>query len=35
VFYATDINDIEEYLKTYYIEVKINPGSVDDQDVHY
>ncbi|MFT5963849.1 MAG: hypothetical protein ACI9L6_000564 [Flavobacterium sp.] len=33
VQYATDLNDIEEYLKTYYIEVKNNPGSVDDQDV--
>jgi hypothetical protein len=33
VQYATDLNDIEEYLKTYYIEVKNNPGSVGDQDV--
>lgn len=33
VQYATDITDIEEYLKTYYITVVDNSGFVDDQDV--
>ena len=33
VQYATDIADIEEYLKTYYISVTNNPGKTDDQDV--
>lgn len=33
VQYATDITDIEEYLKTYYITVVDHPGFVDDQDV--
>jgi hypothetical protein len=33
VQYATDINDIEEYLKTNYITVVNNPGATDDQDV--
>lgn len=31
--YATDITDIEEYLKTYYITIVDHPGFVDDQDV--
>ncbi|MNE20023.1 hypothetical protein D3C80_1131250 [compost metagenome] len=31
--YATDIADIEEYLKTYYITVTNNPGQQNDQDV--
>jgi hypothetical protein len=33
VQYATDLSDDWRYLKTYYIEVKNNSGSVDDQDV--
>lgn len=33
VQYATDITDIEEYLKTNYITVVNQPGSADDQDV--
>jgi len=33
VQYATDLNDIEEYLKTNYITVVNNPGAIDDQDV--
>jgi hypothetical protein len=33
VQYATDITDIEEYLKTYYITVVDHAGFVDDQDV--
>ncbi len=33
VQYATDIADIEEYLKTYYITVTNNPGKTDDQNV--
>jgi hypothetical protein len=31
--YATDLTDIEEYLKTNYITVVNHPGFVDDQDV--
>ena len=33
--YATDIADIEEYLKTYYITVVDHPGFQDDQDVTF
>ena len=33
VQYATDITNIEEYLKTYSIDIIDNPGSPDDQDV--
>lgn len=33
VQYASDITDIEEYLKTYYITVVNHPGLSDDQDV--
>src|SRR3970040_2164420 len=35
VQYATDITNIEEYLKTYYITVVDHAGFVDDQDVTY
>ncbi len=35
VQYATDITDIEEYLKTYYITVVDHPGFADDQDVTF
>jgi hypothetical protein len=35
VQYATDLKDIEEYLKTYYITVTNNPGESDDQDVTF
>jgi hypothetical protein len=33
VQYASDITDIEEYLKTYYITVVDHAGFADDQDV--
>jgi len=33
VQYTTDISDIEEYLKTFYITVVDHPGFVDDKDV--
>jgi hypothetical protein len=35
VQYTTDITDIEEYLKTYYITVTDNPGAPNDQDVEF
>ena len=35
VQYATDITDIEEYLKTYSITVVSHPGFADDQDVSF
>jgi hypothetical protein len=35
VQYASDITDIEEYLKTYYITVVDHAGFADDQDVTY
>ncbi len=35
VQYATDITDIEEYLKTYSITVVNHPGFADDQDVSF
>jgi hypothetical protein len=33
--YETDIANIEDYLKTHYIEVVNNPGATNDQDVTY
>ena len=33
--YATDLTDIEEYLKTYSITVVNHPGFADDQDVSF
>lgn len=35
VQYATDLTDIEEYLKTYYITVTDHAGFTDDQDVTF
>ncbi len=35
VQYKTDLATIEEYLKTYYITVKNNPGFNDDQDITF
>ncbi len=33
--YATDIDNIETFMKTHYMEVVNNPGGADDQDVTY
>ena len=35
VQYATDIANIEEFMKTHYMEVVNNPGATNDQDVTY